>query len=92
VFDAGAEVAGRDDLTSGGADDAGEEGVDFLEVQGDDGGAGLLEGSHAGDDGFAEEETVAAGGGYTAGAGRTGIWVGRAGWVGRAVVFRAVDV
>jgi hypothetical protein len=53
VLDAGAEIAGWGDVTGGGADDAGEEGVDFPEVQGDAGGAGLLDGFYAGGDGFA---------------------------------------
>ncbi len=63
VFDARAEVAGRGDVTSRGADDAGEEGVDFAQFQGDASGAGFLDRFDAIGDGFAAQETRAAGGG-----------------------------
>jgi hypothetical protein len=66
VFDAGAEVAGGEDVTGGCADDAGEEIVDFLEVQGDGFGPGFLDRFDAGDDAFPAEETASAGGSCTA--------------------------
>jgi hypothetical protein len=78
MFDAGAEVAGWDDVTGGGADDAGEKMVDFLEVQGDVGSAGLLECFDAGDDAFPTQETASTGARCAAGAGRTGRGAGLA--------------
>jgi hypothetical protein len=63
VFDARAEIAGRCDVTGWGADDTGEEGVDFAEFQGDAGGAGFLDRFDAVSDGFAAQETGAASGG-----------------------------
>jgi len=85
LLDARAEVAGRGDLTGWGTDDAGEELVDFAQLEGDAGGAGLLDGLDAGGDGFPAQETVAAAGGDMA------VLAGRAVRAGRAVL-RAVDV
>jgi hypothetical protein len=65
VFDPGAEVAGWGDVTGRRADDAGEEIVDFAQVQGDAGGAGLLECFDAGDDVFPAQETASARRSYT---------------------------
>jgi hypothetical protein len=63
LFDAGAEVAGGDDLTGGGANDAGEEMVHFVQAQGDAVGAGLLECLDAGHDAFPAHQAASAGGG-----------------------------
>ena len=65
VLDAGAEIARRADFTGRGADDTREEIVDFEEAQSDGGGAGLLDGFDAGEDGFPAEQAVSAGGGDT---------------------------
>ena len=79
VFDAGAEIAVGDDLTSGSADDAGEEIVDFLKAENDDGGAGFLEGFDAGDDAFPAQETASAGARCTAVFGAVDVRVGLGG-------------
>ena len=80
VFDAGAEIAVGEDFSGGSANDAGEEIVDFLEVERDDVGAGFLQGFDAGDDAFSAEETAAAGGGDTSA--RAGL-ADRDGWAVR---------
>ena len=66
VLDAGAEIARRVDFTGRGADDAGEEFVNFAQFQSDAGSAGFLDGFDAVGDGFPAQETVTAGGGDTA--------------------------
>jgi hypothetical protein len=66
VFDAGAEIAGGDDVTGGSADDAGEEMVNFLQAESDDFGAGLLECFDSSDDVFPAQEAAPAGGGGAA--------------------------